>query len=96
MEKEEIIKEVTQIIRQHLDKSYKIFLFGSWAKGTALETSDLDIAILGAEKVPWETISRIKGAVGGIPTLRSIDIVDLQTTGAEFKNKVLEQAKELD
>ncbi len=96
MEKEDIIKEVVLNIRHHLDKSYKILLFGSWAKGTAIETSDLDIGILGEKEIPWETINRIKNAVKGIPTLRSIDIVDLQSIGQDFKNKVLEQAKELD
>lgn len=68
-------------------------MFGSWAKGTAINESDLDIAILGPQAVEQEIIIRIKAGVDGIPTLRSIDIVDLNSVGEDFKNKVLEHAQ---
>lgn len=93
MEKEDIIKEVIKVIRQFLSEDYKVFLFGSWAKGTAINESDLDIAILGPQAVEQEIIIRIKAGVDGIPTLRSIDIVDLNSVGEDFKNKVLEHAQ---
>jgi len=96
MEKDEIIKEIVAIIRHFLSKDYKIFLFGSWAKGTALETSDLDIAILGPKEVEQEIMIRIKSGVEGIPTLRSVDIVDLNLSGEEFKNRVLKHSRVLD
>ena len=96
MEKEEILKEVTKIIRFYLPaRSYKIFLFGSWTKGTALEVSDLDIGILGRKELPWDVLFRIKKAVEGIPTLRKTDIVDLKSVGKDFRENVLHEAKEL-
>lgn len=95
MERAEIIKAVAGIIRQHLPATYRIFLFGSWAEGRALDTSDLDIGIFGATEVPWEAMSRIKAAAAGLPTLRSIDIVDLQSVGADFRRNVLAGAQEL-
>ena len=96
MEKNEIIKEIIAIIRHLLPKDYKIFLFGSWAKGTALETSDLDIAILGPKAVEQEIMIRIKSSIDGIPTLRSVDIVDLNLSGEEFKDRVLKHSRVLD
>ncbi|MEK7062788.1 MAG: nucleotidyltransferase domain-containing protein [Patescibacteria group bacterium] len=96
MEKDEIIREIVGIIRHFLPKDYKIFLFGSWAKGTALETSDLDIAILGPKAVDQEIMIRIKSSVDGIPTLRSMDIVDLNLSGEEFKNRALKHSRVLD
>ena len=39
-----------QIIKSRLPADYKVLLFGSWAKGTALPQSDIDIAVLGKEK----------------------------------------------
>lgn len=93
MEKEDIIKEVIKIIRQFLSEDYKVFLFGSWAKGTAVNESDLDIAILGPQAVEQEIMIRVKSGISGIPTLRTIDIVDLNSVGEEFKNKVLEHAQ---
>ncbi len=50
MQKEEILKEIIAIIKKHLPVDYNILLYGSWAKGNALETSDIDIGILGREK----------------------------------------------
>lgn len=95
MEQQEIIEQVKQIIGLHLQSPHRIFLFGSWAKGTAIETSDLDIAILSQEKIPWATMTNIKQAVEAIPTLRSIDILDLNAVTEEFKKRILEEGKEL-
>lgn len=93
MKREAIIDEVTKIIRQHLSEEYKVFIFGSWAKGNAIESSDIDIGILGREKVPWSTMTKILEKKDDIPTLRSIDIVDLNAVEEQFKNHVLEYAK---
>lgn len=93
MEKDKIIKEAVQIVREDLPDDYKIFLFGSWAKGDALETSDIDIGILGKEKVKWSLMARILEKIERIPTLRSIDIVDLNSADRSFKNNVMKHAK---
>lgn len=95
MEKEDIIKEVASIISKHLASNYKILLFGSWAKGDALETSDIDIAILGEKKVPWDLMVKIRQEIDNLPTLRKIDVVDLNSVEDRFKNSVLQYAKPL-
>jgi len=96
MEKQEIIKNISAVIRRYLPGAdYKIFLFGSWAKGGAEETSDIDVGILGKEKIPWDIMARILGEVKAIPTLRKIDVVDLNLVEDSFKNNVLEYAKPL-
>ncbi len=95
MDKTAIIKEITKIIRDCLSDDYKILIFGSWAKDDSLETSDIDIGILGKEKVPWNLMVKILGEVEEISTLRSIDIVDLNSVEENFKNNVLEYAKVL-
>ncbi len=41
-----IIKQYIKIIKQHKIEINKIFLFGSYARGTATEDSDIDIAII--------------------------------------------------
>ncbi|MBU1159709.1 nucleotidyltransferase domain-containing protein [Patescibacteria group bacterium] len=95
MEKEEIKKEAVKIIRKYLPEEYKILLFGSWAKGDALKTSDLDIGILGKKEVAWELMHKILEEMEEIQTLRSIDVVDLKSTGKNYANKILEYAKPL-
>ena len=93
MKIEDIISEIVKIIRNFLPVNYKIFLFGSWAKGNAMETSDIDIAILGETEIPWNIMVKIKQEVDDIPTLRQVDIVDLNSKEIEFKRNVLNYAK---
>lgn len=87
-----IIKEVYEIIRRRLSDDYKVYLFGSWAKGDAYPTSDVDIGILGKEAVSWEIMQRIRGEVEAIPTLRRIDVVDLNAKETSFKDSILRTA----
>lgn len=96
MEKEEILKETVKIIRQYLPTDCKILLFGSWAKGTALDTSDLDIAIDGPQKINQEVMIKIKAAIEGIMTLRKVDVVDLNSVDEEFKKNILDHAQIID
>lgn len=87
-----IIKEVFRIIRRYLSDEYKVFVFGSWATGSALPTSDVDIGILGNQPVPWEIMHRIRGEVEAIPTLRRIDVVDLNAKEPTFTENILRTA----
>lgn len=88
-------QEVVKIIRRYLDEEWRIFLFGSWANGNALETSDIDIGILGKEKVPFGEMIKIKEEIENIPTLRSIDIMDLSLKEKSFRENALKHAKTL-
>lgn len=95
MDKDIVIQKVIKIIRKYLPEEYKILLFGSWARGDALETSDIDIGILGKTEASWDIILKIKQEVDDISTLRKIDIVDLNSKESEFKENVLKYAKAL-
>lgn len=95
MDTEKTFKEIVKIMRKYLSDDYKILLFGSWAKGDFLNTSDIDIAILGDNKVPYDIMVKIKEEVEEIPTLRSIDIVDLNAKEKAFRENVLKYAKSL-
>jgi len=93
MEQNLILKKIEKIIQDSISKDCKIFLFGSWARGNAAETSDIDIGILGKEKVPFAILVKIFNKAEEIPTLRSIDIVDLAAKDKEYKKNVLKYAK---
>ena len=92
MKKDIIIKKTVQIIKKYLSEDYKIFLFGSWAKGNALDTSDIDVGILGKKKVSWGLMVKILQEVEDIATLRSIDVMDLNSAEKSFRDNVLKQA----
>ena len=96
MEREAIIQEALDIIRRHLpDPGLKVFLFGSWAKGSAEPTSDIDIAILGPQPIDDMLLLRLREEINGIPTLRRIDVVDLNNADERFREEVLSYARPL-
>lgn len=95
MEREKILDEVKKITSKHLSPDFKVMLFGSWARGNALETSDLDIGILGEKKVPSDIMFKIRQEIEDVPTLRKIDIVDLNLTSEQFRRAAFEYAKPL-
>lgn len=95
MERETVLKKASEIIRRHLSEEFRILIFGSWARGEAMETSDLDIGILGKEKAPWDDMVRIRQEMDELPTLRSIDVVDLNSVEENFRNNVLKHAKSI-
>ncbi len=95
MKQDLILEEIAKIVQESVSEDHKILLFGSWAKGTALDVSDIDIGILGRKKVPFGVMVEIFNKVEKIPTLRSIDIVDLMAKDEGYKKNVLKYAKVL-
>lgn len=80
MQVDEVIVEIIQQCRKYGAK--KIILFGSRAKGTETERSDIDIAVAGVASCD---IYELQEELDDIPTLYTIDLVDLDTC----KNQLL-------
>lgn len=70
----EILEEIADICRRHQVR--ELILFGSRAKGTAAERSDIDIALAGCGD-----FERCKEEIEDIPTLYTIDVVNMDTCG---------------
>lgn len=69
---EEVIEEVADLCRQFQAK--KVILYGSRAKGTARERSDIDIAVSGVKN-----FGLLVEKVEELPTLYSVDIINMDT-----------------
>lgn len=96
MDIKEIIAKNVAIIRFHLPGSeWNIFLFGSQVEGTAEERSDIDLAIDGPHSIPLTTLHQIRGSIDALPTLRSVDIVDLAQKDEEFRLRIRTKGKSL-
>ena len=80
MKVEEIIQTIIKMCNEFQAK--EVILYGSRAKGTARERSDIDIAVSG---VASSDIFELEEALEDIPTLYTIDLVDLDTC----KNQLL-------
>ena len=95
MKEDQIFFEIKKRLGEILPKSHCGFLFGSFAKGTAMRGSDVDIAIEGPSPLPFEIYLRLKQALEDIPTLRKIDLVDLPNVSSRFREEVLTYATSL-
>lgn len=72
MEFQEIIKQITSICKENDVTS--LLLFGSYAKGTNTEKSDIDIVICGNYN-----FLKLEEELQNIPTLKNIDIFEWET-----------------
>ena len=63
-----------------------MILFGSRAKGTETERSDIDIAVSGAER-----FDELEEAIDEIPTLLSFDVVNMDTCQNELLLKEIRE-----
>lgn len=77
MRVEDVIEAAVKLCREFGAK--KVILFGSRAKGAALERSDIDIAVSGVKEVDL-LIQKIEE----LPTLYSIDIVNMDNCKNEL------------
>ena len=88
--------EIKKIIFQFLDpKKYKVFIFGSRAKGKARKYSDYDIGILGKRPLPSYLKVLIEEALEESNLPFKVDIVDFSNVSEDFKKVALKKIKEL-
>lgn len=81
---EQIEAILSQVFSQ---KRCRIYLFGSRATGTHRTVSDFDIAVLAEENISRElSLAREMLEQSNIPL--AVDLVDLSTTTAEFRQNV--------
>lgn len=78
MKAEDVIRAVAELCREY--RAEEVILFGSRAKGTARERSDIDIAVSGVKD--FEQLSE---EVENLPTLFTVDLVNLE----ECRNHLL-------
>ncbi|HIX64164.1 MAG TPA: nucleotidyltransferase domain-containing protein [Candidatus Mediterraneibacter colneyensis] len=77
MTAETVLKAVRELCEKY--KASEIILYGSRAKGTALERSDIDIAVSGVKN-----FDALAEAVEQIPTLYTVDLLDLDSCRNEL------------
>ena len=77
MRADEVISQVAELCREYNAK--EVILYGSRAKGTARERSDIDIAVSGAED-----FDILVEKVEELPTLYSVDLINMDTCKNEL------------
>lgn len=85
-EKEKMIALLTALF-----PNAKIYLFGSYARGTQRETSDIDIAIDAGRKLSYLDLGTAKNVLAALYIPQKIDIVDMQRIPEEMKKIILKE-----
>lgn len=83
---------VRGIVRSHLrGRDADVYLFGSWARGDARRTSDIDVAVLPKDDLPWIVLTRLREALEESSIPYPVEVVDLREVAPQFRARVLEE-----
>ena len=66
-----------------------VVLFGSRAAENSHSRSDFDIGVIGPQQIPMKTLYKIEDMLDSIDTLYTLDWVDLNRVGEEFRSEAL-------
>lgn len=89
-------KEIKKIIFRFLDpKKYQVFVFGSRVFRGARKFSDVDIGIIGRQKVNFSLIEEIKEAFEESDFPYNVDVVDFNNVSKDFKKLALKKTIKL-
>lgn len=78
---------IIETIKKHIPEC-KIYLFGSRARKTHSEGSDIDLAVDSKKRIALHLIARIKEEIEDQNVPFFVDIVDLQTADENLKKEV--------
>jgi predicted nucleotidyltransferase len=93
----DVARRVAAVVRRITgDSGYRVVLFGSWALGRAVERSDIDVGILGPCEVDPAAMTEIREVCESLPTLYTIDLVDLAGVSADLRSVALAEGIEVE
>lgn len=67
----------------------QVYLFGSFAKGTNRDPSDIDIAIDIGRRLGWREMSFLENLFAALPIAQTVDLVDMHAIPESFKQAIL-------
>jgi len=87
-----LVEQLRTILRRYLpEDNYQVFIFGSRAGGEPSRWSDIDVGVLGREKLPGSLKIRIIEDLENSLIPFKIDLVDFMAVSDEFKSFALKE-----
>ncbi|MDA7628201.1 nucleotidyltransferase domain-containing protein [Verrucomicrobia bacterium] len=86
------ITQIAQTIHNQLPDFWSIYVYGSQASNKALPESDLDVAVLGPEKISRLKLSETAQSTG-ISLQTQIDLVDLRSVPTDLQAQIVFKGK---
>ena len=90
---EDYLKEIRHILAEKVSDC-EVHVFGSRIEGKARKFSDLDLALIGKEKLDWRKIESLKDIFSATDIPIIIDVIDFNAISAEFR-KIIENNYEI-
>ncbi len=72
---------------------YRVVLFGSRATGRATARSDFDLGVVGDSPLPLARFYHVGDRLQALPTLYTIDWVDLNRVSPAFRRRALAEGR---
>ena len=79
------LAEVQRLLAHHLP-GCEVRAFGSRLQGVARRYSDLDLAVVGRERLDWRTLEALKDAFSESDLRFRVDVVDWHAISPEFQH----------
>lgn len=90
------LEELRGIVHSNVDtRRWKPVIFGSRATGQARKTSDIDIGLIGPEKLPDEVHAKLWDELDKSDIPYVMEIVDVSQTKPEFREIALKKVVDL-
>lgn len=86
----EIKQKIIRIIEALIPQA-KIYLYGSRARGTYRENSDIDLALDVGNKIPRLDVGEVRDLLNASNIIHKIDVVDLHAVPHEMHSIILKE-----
>ena len=81
---EKYLDEIRRILGEHVPDC-EVRAFGSRLDGKARDFSDLDLVLVGSEKLNWQKIELLKDAFASSNIPITVDVIDWYAISEEFR-----------
>ena len=83
-----LVDSIAKEFYQRFKKPIALYWFGSWMKGTATITSDIDLAIKHSELIEPEKLLEFRNWLDDLSTLYSIDLVEFEKCDTKLQQEI--------
>jgi predicted nucleotidyltransferase len=90
-----VLEGLRRLAAESSARGIRLFLFGSFARGDARPTSDLDLGYEMQGGIQPVNRRWLFDAVDALPTIRPIDLVDFASVSPAFRNIALSEQRDL-
>lgn len=87
----QLVHAIALEVHRCLGPHARVIWFGSWVTGQARVNPDIDIAIEAPDGIAMAQYAALWKWVDELPTLYTIDLVNLSEVGSQFRQEILRQ-----